>query len=163
MADIFVKRTGRRFYKIDSELAQVLIEAGLADSLKPTQPSAPQYPPKGWRVESMLATGKDQTGALESIPSITKYVIVWHSGMGEKRVYASPPGPSRVWSGEKQDYVLKESDCPSEVIEHWKAVSGLPSESERKARVAEAKQRREIEAFREVQRHTAFGLQNDPR
>jgi len=148
--DIITKNSKRPFYRIDSEMAAVLIELGLVDPLRPA-PQQPAFPAKGWVVQSMLVAGADQAGARESVASTTKFVIVFHDGFGGKQVYTGPPGPRRVWDGTKQDYVIKESDCPDDVVQQWRAVNGLPTENERKARVAEADQRRRVEDFQRSQ------------
>jgi hypothetical protein len=150
MADIRL-RSGRPFYRIESDLAEILVALGLADYLKSVQPGAPTYPPRGWRVETILSAGVDQTGNRESVASTTKFVIAFHDGFGGKQIYTGPPSAQRVWSGEKQDYILKESDCPDDVVQQWRAVNGLPTENERKSRVAEADQRRKVEQFMQSQ------------
>jgi hypothetical protein len=160
--DIVTKNTKRPFYRIDSELAAVLVELGLVDQLKSPQPGAPQFPPAGWRIEpAPLHIGPEET----RLPA--EFVLVRHDGHGGRQVYITEPAPQRRWVGPKNGepdghYEMVPSDCPQKVLDEWKALVGQGDPFARQ-RVVEAAERRRIEAFREVQRHTAYGLQNDPR
>jgi hypothetical protein len=64
MADITIGTTGRQFFQIDSTLAAILVECGIANYLKPAkEPLIPQWP-QGW---SLVFVGPKQIPTLQLV------------------------------------------------------------------------------------------------
>jgi hypothetical protein len=143
MADIRI-RSGRPFYRIDNELAEILVSLGLADYLKSVQPGAPQHPPAGWVIEKApVHVGPEET----KLP--VEFVLVRHDGFGGRQVYVTEPAPTRRWVGPKNGesegrYEMVPSDCPQNVLDEWKSLNGLGDPFQRQ-RAIEAAQRRAVE------------------
>ena len=101
------------------------------------------YPWRGYKVVNI-----DQTGTKQ------KWAVVFDSGMGERTVSldnnGNPcvPGPTRVYRYDPQTgregYELVPSDCPKEIIDQFKRLSGVLSDDARQAAI-DARERAKFE------------------
>ena len=141
--DIRTKNSGRTFFRVDSEMAAVLVELGLVDPLKPA-PQQPAFPPKGWHIEA----APPHLGA-EETKRLPEFVLVHCDGHGGRQVYVSEPAPQRVWVGPKEGeadghYEMRSLDCPPDLLAEFRSLNGQ-GDPFAKQHAAEAAQRRAVE------------------
>ena len=104
--DIKITKTGKTFFKLDSQLSAVLLELGVAERVdNPAAPAAPHYkdvvpdmPPAGW--------------VIAYIGSDRKPHLAYQDGHGGRTVYdPTKPAPS---------------NCPDELVAQFKVLTGDP-------------------------------------
>jgi len=129
MADVIIRETGRTYFELDSVLASVLVECGLANyrNTKVNEP-LPQLK-QGW---SLATIGPTQKPVLKLVRG------------GETLFFEQLPLPKvRKWNIEKQcnDYVEIEPALPEVLAEQFKVLGGTYDHSLDEARGQAARDR----------------------
>jgi len=132
VADIRITKTGRVLYRIDDELAVVLVESGLAE-----------------RYVKPLPAPKEATYAIISAPMTGKFAIACRKYSADGRVTEET-----FWSGTPEGALQAFREIPVEIVEQYrKALAGATT-------IGSAEARREREAQARQQLEEIMRLQN---
>lgn len=111
-----VSQVTKPFYEIPSDIAAVLVHAGIA---RPIAKAAPAPTENGWFV------GRDPRG---------KPFITLHLPAGEKRTFNGLPKVAadgfkfRRWASETQSYIFDGPTPPASVVEAYKRLCDAPTD-----------------------------------